>query len=356
MPILPIISGATRDGSKENMKKTITAVLAALVLSAASVSAQSLGTDVSGTVSYALPSTVITLEVEAVVETFHAGPYAKYAQKYLGVEASSKDASYAQVTSVKMTPKVEADQSRRYQVTLPAGGSSFLTLSSQGLVSTGVSTGDPSSWRFPSAARSDFSDKAISSNLTSESTTLYRREGSGQVAIQQDMVVQKSAETRAKEAAQTIVNLRNKKIEIATGDTDASFSGEALGAAFAEIDALEKEYLSMFLGYSEYETQKMNYDVVPDASLERQVYVAFRLSDSAGLVPADDVTGKPFALTLTPQSVASGAAGAAKGNVVYYRIPSICTVELRDGSDVLIQSRIPVYQLGTVSTLTINSK
>lgn len=340
-----------------DMRKTITTTLAALVLSTLAASAQaSLGSDVSGTVSYALPSTVITLEVEAVVETFHAGPYAKYAQKYLGVEASTKDASYAQVTNVKITPKVEADQSYRYQVTLPSNGNSFLSLSSQGLVSTGVSAGDPSNWRFPSAARNSFSDKAINSNLTSESSTLYKREGSNQIAIQQDMVVQKSAETRAKEAAQTIVNLRNKKIEIATGDTDASFSGEALGAALEEIDALEKEYLSMFLGYSEYQTQKMNYDVVPDPSLERQVYIAFRLSDSAGLVPADDVSGKPYALTLTPQAVASDQGYSTKGNVVYYRIPAVCTVELRDGSDVLIQSRMPVYQLGKVSTLTINTK
>lgn len=357
MPILLIIYGATKDGNKENMKKTITATLAALLLSAVAGYAQaSLGSDVSGTVSYALPSTVITLEVEAVVETFHAGPYAKYAQKYLGINAKTSDGSSVQVTNVKMTPSIEADPSARYQVSVAKGGASFLALTSQGLVCTGDAFGSSGEWRFPSVAKGDFTGKAISSNLTSEATTLYRSEDNSRVAIQQDMIVQKSAETRAKETAETIVKLRNKKIAIATGDTDASFSGEALAAALAEIEDLEREYLSMFLGYSEYQTQKVKYDVVPDASQDRQVYVAFRLSDTAGLVPADDVSGKPYVLELVPQATASDGTAGLKGNVAYYRIPATCTVKLRDGSDVLIQSRIPVYQLGTIGAITINTK
>ena len=40
-----------------------------------------LGTDPVGTVSYALPQTVIRPEVKAEKESFYAGPYARYAQK-----------------------------------------------------------------------------------------------------------------------------------------------------------------------------------------------------------------------------------------------------------------------------------
>ena len=52
--------------------------LAAALLPAGRISAQ----DPVGTVSYALPQTTITIEVEAVREYFYAGPYAKYAQKH----------------------------------------------------------------------------------------------------------------------------------------------------------------------------------------------------------------------------------------------------------------------------------
>ena len=68
------------------LNKTLSIVLAAALLPVA-VSAQ----DAMGTVSYALPQTTITLEVEAVRESFYAGPYAKFAQKYLGVNARQED-------------------------------------------------------------------------------------------------------------------------------------------------------------------------------------------------------------------------------------------------------------------------
>lgn len=111
----------------------------------------------------------------------------------------------------------------------------------------------------------------------------------------------------------------------------------------------------MFIGYSDISTQKMNYDVVPTADNDAQLYVAFRLSDSKGLVPADDISGKPYLLEFTPSpvSIPDARSMKPKGAVVYYRVPSVCTVKLSDGVNVLLQSRIPVYQLGVVSSFPI---
>ena len=43
------------------------------------------------------------LDVEAVQETFYAGPYAKYAEKYLGIKARQKDETLFQITEVTMS-------------------------------------------------------------------------------------------------------------------------------------------------------------------------------------------------------------------------------------------------------------
>ena len=40
--------------------------------------------------------------------------------------------------------------------------------------------------------------------------------------------------------------------------------------------------------------------------------------------------------------------------LAYYRIPAVCTVKLMDGANLLLQSRMPVYQLGQESTLPVN--
>lgn len=340
----------------DDMKSMLKVMAAAgLMIASAAASAQ----DPQGSLVYSLPSTTVRLQVEAQKESFYAGPYAKYAQKYLGIEARQKDAVTYTVLSVDMTPLVEADPAYRYTVAPGAGMPAFLTLTSQGLVSVSAGAAGQTEWRFPAADKADFSGKGLTSNLTSESTTLYRNmknESSyNKVAVQQEMVVQKSLESRAKEAADMIFSLRKKRVQIVTGDTDATFSGEAMAAAVNEITRLESEYMSLFIGYSDYSTQKMNYEVVPSKDNDAQIYVAFRLSDSKGLVPSEDLSGKPYVLEFSVQPVAvpAGKSAAAKGAVAHYRVPAVCTVRLSDGADVLLQSRMPVYQLGVESTFPL---
>ena len=340
------------------MKKrfVLTILLAAGIISPA---VRSSAQDPMGTVSYALPQTTITFEVEAVRENFYAGPYAKFAQKYLGVDARQEDQTTCTLSSVRMTPVIEADQTSRYFITPDKNSMSFLSLTSQGLIAVNDGNfGSGAEWRFASQAGADFSDKGVSSNLTSEATTLFRGVDGNRVGVQQNMVVQKPLEQRAKEAAEMIFELRKKRVQIVTGDTDATYSGEAMGAALAEISALEKEYMSMFIGYSNFQTQKMKCDVVPEKDRKAQTYVAFRISDADGIVSADNMSGKPYLLELTPQGVsaAAGRGTAAKGNVAVYRIPATCSVKLTDGVNPILQDRIAVYQLGVESYFPISSK
>ena len=327
-------------------------VIAAAVSAALSLRAQ----DPEGAFVYALPQTVISVEVEAVREDFHAGPYARYAQKYLGVEARQADAVTYTIASVSMTPYTEADPSRRFTLAPGKGLPSFLSLTAQGLVATGDGQGATTQWRFTADSHGDFADKGVGSNLSSASTTLYRSVSGQTVGVQQEMVIAKSVEDRAKEAADMIFRLRRSRVDIITGDTDATYSGEAMGAAIAEIARLEKEYMSLFIGYSGFQTQKMNYEIIPTRDNKNQRYVAFRLSDAEGLVSADNVSGKPYLLELVPQELSAPAGAGTKGTVARYRIPAICSVRLSDGVNILLQTRIPVYQLGTESTFPINTK
>lgn len=348
------------------MNRTIKFMIAvAAVIVPQLVSAQK-KSDPEGFLTYSLPSTTISLDVEAVQEKFYAGPYARYAEKYLGIKARQNDETTFQLTQIKMTPLLEADQSRRYSVNVKKSqiDATFLKLSSVGLVSfSDANFGDESVWRFPTEGKGDFSGKGVSSNLTSESTTLYRNSKTesayNKVAVQQNMVVEKSMEQKAAETAEMILRLRKQRLQIVTGDTDATYSGEAMGAAISEITRLEEEYMTLFTGYSEYQTQNMRFEVVPEAGLESQMYVAFRLSDTAGLVPADNLSGKPIVMEITSQPFAEPAVSAEllknqKEVEAYYRIPAVCTVKLMDGANLLLQSRMPIYQLGRESSLPVN--
>lgn len=316
--------------------------------------------DPAGYVTYSLPMTTITLDVEAVQETFYAGPYAKYAEKYLGIKPRMKDETTVQLTQIKMIPYVEADQNCRYSVNVKKGtlNPSVFSLSSAGLVTfADAKFADETVWRFPVKSEGDFSGKGVSSNLTSEATTLYRNEKKesayNRVSVQQNMVVEKTLEQKAAETAATILDLRRQRLQIVTGDTDATYSGEAMGAAIGELARLEQEYMTLFVGYSEYQTQQVRFDVVPEAGRENQMYIAFRISDKSGLVPADDMTGRPVVMEIQPQAFEKVQAKAQKAEVVHYRIPAVCTVKIKNGADLLLQSRVPVYQLGQESSLPV---
>ena len=340
--------------------------LSAAVLALTPVLASAQKSDPQGSLTYCLPSTVINLEVEAVQEKFYAGPYAKFAEKYLGIKVRQKDETTYQLVQVNLTPSVEADQSERYVLPSNKGkiDASFLKLSSAGLVSfSDAASGGETRWRFPARTTGDFSDKGVSSNLTSEATVLYKNDRKeseyNKVSVQQNMIVAKTPEQKAAETAEMILDLRKQRLQIVTGDTDATYSGEAMAAAINELTRLEKEYMTLFTGYTETQMQKKNFEILPEADRESQRYIAFRLSDVAGLVPADNLSGKPVVLELIPQEIApieTSDETAKKHPAVsaYYRVPAVCTVKLIEGVDVLLQTRIPVYQLGVISTIPAN--
>ncbi len=340
---------------KLNMKNLITL----LTFLALPLMASAQNSDPEGYITYALPSTTIALEVEAVQETFHAGPYARFAEKYLGIKPRMKDETSVRLTELKMIPFVEADQACRYALKAAKTGlnPSIFKLSSAGLVSfADARFADESVWRFPVETQGDFSGKGVSSNLTSESTTLYRNEKKesayNKVSVQQNMVVEKTVEQKAAETARTILQIRDQRLRIVTGDTDATYSGEAMGAAIGELTRLEEEYMTLFVGYSDYQTQKVRFDVIPENGRENQMYIAFRISDANGLVPADEMSGKPVVMEIVPQAIEQPEVKKElKGEFIRYRIPAICTVKLKNGTDLLLQARIPVYQLGQESSI-----
>ena len=327
-----------------------------------------------GVVIYSLPTTVIRLSVEAVCETYTPGPYSQWAKKYLGIDVPQEAGSTYTLSRISMTPYIEADRSCSYIVNMDgllgdASPASFFEFSSQGLlVLSDENKGRSDAWRFPSIApgQEDLGSGATS-NLTSTETTLYRtvRNESGgydRVAVRQSQVVEKSPEKKAAEAASMILSLRQSRIDIITGNTDATFSGDALRAAIDEISRLEEEYMSLFTGTRVTSTQTKSFDVVPEAGKEEELTIAFRISDTQGLLPSDNVSGRPIVMETVPEdnedfyteqvideakaSRARAKYEAATRGDIYYRVPGICTVRVIDGQDLILESRVPVYQKG----------
>jgi hypothetical protein len=320
-----------------------------------------------GVVVYALPMTSVQLQVEATREVFTAGPYAKFAAKYLGVEAAAENRETYSLKGLQLASFVEADASQTYTLALKDNKSAtnFLTMTAAGPVAMFEQNTTASvAWRFANAAReAAFHNRGVVSNLAKETSTLYKTvktdAGFERVPVQQSQVVEKSVERRAEETANTIYTLRKKRMELISGDADNPLSGDAMRAALEEIARLEEEYMSLFVGKSSFDTQAMTFEVVPDAKQPKQLYVIFRFSETKGLLASTNLAGRPVVLELTPENNVKATPSNAsdkdkKGKRVSYRIPEIMQARVLDGQAVLLQTRLPVYQLGVVMTLPIN--
>ncbi|MDR2126560.1 MAG: DUF4831 family protein [Prevotellaceae bacterium] len=320
---------------------------------------------IANSVVYALPKTSIKIKIETEKETFVAGPYAQYAEKYLGIEVDMQNHENYSIRKIEMMPFKEADANTLYTINfgkMKNARANFLDLSAEGLLFLGnyKYEGNLSS-RFASSADSQtkFLNAGTSSNYTLEKTVYYGTmktdTGMVQVPIERWQKTGKNIETKAAEFAELINTLRKKRIEIVTGESD--FTGEGLTAVLAEIRNMETEYIYLFTGKSTKTTEVHFFEVIPNAAQMQQSYIAFRFSEKQGLTPANNVSGRPIMLTLEKESSfyadAETDTDAKKNKIdlLYYRVPRIAKVSLLDGTNVLLQDRFPVYQFGNILSM-----
>ena len=302
-------------------------------------------------VIYALPSTTLTVEVEVEQEDFFAGPYATYARKFLNMDVKDRNAVRSSVTALELIPRVEADLKALYSC--DSDNAALLALTAQGLVALqNKAEAGALAWRFLPPVGASFPG-GVASPVKEETRITYKsirtEDSVVQVPVEHKVKSAKTLEDKAAEAAEMILSVRRDRLNIVSGNTDASYSGEAMGAALKELDRIEKEYMALFEGYTVKRSYTATFDVVPVSGEMR--YLAFRLTDN-GPVP-DGTKGVPYYLELEPEKMVLPEEGKSKGKVtpVRYRIPAICRVKLtRDGIR-LTESRIPVYQLGTEAYL-----
>ena len=327
------------------MKKALLASLT--LLSAFALRAQ---------VTYSLPQTVIVVEVDAVKEVHYAGPYAAYAEQMLGITVPQKDEYKAYVKEIRTYARVEADPVVRLSAPSQTE-SGLMALSSLGLVSFGTRTeAERSSWSFQrEIPDADFSKQGLTEPFTTIKQTVYKEVQTDtsitRIAIQQDVTVARSVEDKAREAADMVLRAREEKFKITIGDTDATYSGEALGSAIAELTRVEQEYLTLFTGYTVQTTESKIFEIIPAKGTDS--YDIFRLSDSEGLLMSDAKAGKPYYMDIVPSRLGQPqpdvSSKTPKGTPVYYRIPAVCSVTIGVGTKPLARIRVPVYQFGEES-------
>lgn len=261
-----------------------------------------------GTIELHAPESTLAVDVTVRCERVICGPYARYAQKFLGVRAPLTDKCEWQVTGAAIAL---ADAASLTPCELPA------------------------------------------------STTAYARHAAGdeefaRVQIDKNSTFTPTLEAAAEAAASTIFSLRKHRMELITGEAGEQVFGEGLRAALAEIDRQEQAYLELFLGKHITTTTTERFFVTPEA--EKLQYVVCRFSPEQGLLPSSDLMGNMILLQITPaEKVVSPVPEAGPKDM----LTATCVVANRAACRILVAgeerafAELPLYQFGRTVTFAL---
>lgn len=323
---------------------------------------------------YSLPRNVIRVKVQSVKTVVVPGPYSRFAQKYLGIiDAPLKKVEEWRIANVELSYVLESDPNALFAV-LPSKDSKvdFLKICNTGLIipvsGFGANAINNSNIRPVEVdGKVVFPDMSTSPFIAAEKNTFYSKVKKDsvfvRVPIQKDMIVEKNLEEKARDAADFIFLLRKRRADFISPDADHNLNGEGLRIALDEINWLEQEYLSLFIGKSFTETGEHQFEFIPTEA-DGESTIIFRLSGSKGVLPSSDLSGNPYLLKsiIEPlpnsyntffQNLAIEKDKPVK-EAIYYRLPVTALFSISDGKTELASRRISIYQYGKVIRMPLN--
>jgi hypothetical protein len=297
-------------------------------------------------VRYVLPKTLLafTVEYHSVQKT--AGPYARYATRYLGIpenEITAEDCTEFVLDRITFVEEGVPDRDQSYLVQFrPKTTAPYVYLTETGLICTinapfrAEEAAAPSSVPVP-----DGQADAVAPSLPSIYTEEYLHAG--------------SAAKMAEVAAKNIYRIRESRQDLLTGETDnVPKDGEAMRIVLETLDAQEHQWMALFTGTTT--TTSFSHRLTVEPSTETEDEILFRFSRHSGLVDADDLSGSPVYWRLRDLRTVEVAEPDPKRKAkepqsIVYNIPGKAALEIYTAKEVLITTTANVTQFGTTGIL-----
>lgn len=329
---------------------------------------------------YSLPRTVLSIDVEVRKNGKMPGPFARYANRFLGLDDVILSASKTyEIKGININTFAEPDPEQLYFVRLPEDIShaAYLSLSKSGLI-TGISRKKTTD--IPLDAYQFTKDFGIHEskpgfnyfmdiNLTERIDTIIHYVFEDTAVVQQQTfrrsLIEKTTEQRAREVAEHILEIREKKFDLISGFQEIPYTKDALEFMHAELSRLENEYLTLFTGITSHSTMIYRFIHRPSKEDAAKKHTLFYFSERDGVIArAESHTNlqhvKPVILAYQSANATKSlrqpqqqrlpdAAMPAKG--IHYRLPEYSDIDILIGAEPRAKSRKLINQFGVVKAL-----
>lgn len=288
---------------------------------------------------YALPRTVIQLDFVVEEIELLEGPYSDYVYMIGADDYIMEDGMEYRLLDVMMTTYAEADPNATFFVEMNAkkGDVTEFYMTPKGILQgVGIASTSSPLTSNPSPLTSHLS------SLASQDRNFKYQYGSKA----------KSPEQMAFAAVEMINRIRDEKIKLLTGFQETAFTLDTYRQMYADLDQMENDYLSLFIGKRIVHTVVKTVYVTPSKEVPSQSIAKFSTDNgfSTGVSGSGDVITLQALSLKTTGSINEPSQSAVETisheNKLFYRIPETANVKVSLGNEVLLEKRVDIAQYG----------
>ena len=286
---------------------------------------------------YSLPRTVLQLDFVIEETQMLQGPYSEYVHLVGAEDYVVEDETVYKIKEVRMNTRAEADPNATFFVSMSPKKDNTATfcLTPQGILQ-GVGVECPQPVQVPFVAPCGTQEAVTDAGFK------YQY-GAGNV---------RGAEQMARSAAEMINKIRDEKLKLITGFQETAFNLDTYRQMYADLDAMENDYLSLFVGKKISKTMVKTIYVTPNKEVNTQSIAKFSPEEGLSI----GMGGYGNVITVQTQSLQTTATMNAPSlsaveslsldNKLFYRIPELANVKVSIGDQVLVERRETIAQLG----------
>jgi hypothetical protein len=301
----------------------------------------------SQNLTYALPKTVVKIEIETEKIIKKAGPYYRYSQRFLNLNnVITEDSEEWIIKGIKVTTAGTPDEENRYSIFSTGNNSaSMINLTPEGILA-GINTTNIDQPAPPAKHKKESYIPTIE-DIDFDQTPLH-----------EDLLLKTSTAAMAQEAANMIYKIRNNRIDLLSGELEnLPPDGKAYKTVLDELNKLEQDFITLFTGKTVTVSKKETIEITPDPLSSYNNYVLCRFSKQKGLIEAMDITGTPiyFKLdiistpALTNKNTEPLKNSLKKG--LFYCVPSSAKITIIDKNLQIASKNVDLAQYGQIISM-----
>ena len=335
-------------------------------------------------VFYALPRTVVNIDVKIDRLENYKGPYSEYALKLLGLKnvIPANSIEY-RISEIRITTYAEPDPDQYYFIELGEKQSknenaAILSLSESGLI-LGTLPGTVDSARIDEMSQemsmtSQEADKETFGELFKYSAdmsvfekvdTIIRKINIDTMSVERQYykktIIEKTPEQKAREAADFISKIKDNRFALLSGSQEVNYNKETLEYMDTQLKTMEKEYLKLFTGISLQKSLTFRYKYIPLPNQINTEIPVFKFLKTKGIIDLDEFGGKVVTIkiqrvgnTNTVAEYLQKAEKESKSRGFSYRIPELARITVKLDENTQKETQCLISQLGIVTFLPVS--